>query len=102
MVFRQVGIELLVDSALQDFGNDGYDGDRTEIGRVRRVAGFEDGMDEGVFPGLGDIGLGYARVEQMQEHLTDRVKTRAEHVNADAVLTAGRRAAESKDDSSQL
>ena len=89
MVFGQVGVELLVNSALQDFGDDGYDGYRTEVGRVGWIAGFKDGMNEGVFPGLWDIGLGYAGVEQMQEHPTDRVKTLAEHVNTDAVLTAG-------------
>ena len=48
-----------------------------------------------MFPDLRGIGLDYAGVQQLKEHLTDPLKARMEHVNADAVLAADRRAAES-------
>ena len=62
---------------------------RKEVGWVGWITGFVDRVDEGVFPGFGNVGKGYARVDQMQEHPTNRVETHPKHVNADAVVAAG-------------
>ena len=74
MVLGEVIVELLMDGPLYNFGD--YRNYRywPEVGRVGRIAGFMDGMNEGMFPGLGDIRERDARVDQMQEHRTDRVK----------------------------
>ena len=89
MVFGQVTVELLVDCSLYDFGDDWDNGDGTVVGRVGWIAGFKDRVHQGVFPGQRNIGLGNARVDQIQDDLPDRIKAHAEQVDADAVITAG-------------
>ena len=42
MVFRKISVELLVNSSLYNFGDEGVDGDRTEIGWVGRITGLKD------------------------------------------------------------
>ena len=51
MVVRKVGVELLVDSSLYNSGDDGNNGDRTEVGWVRGITGFQDRVDQRVLPG---------------------------------------------------
>ena len=43
------------------------------------IAGFVDRMNKGVLPGIRNVGLGYAGVDQMQEHHAHRVKAGTEH-----------------------
>ena len=44
-----------MDGPLYNFGDYRNDGYGPEVGWVRRIAGFVNGVNEGVFPGLGDI-----------------------------------------------
>ena len=74
VVLGKVIVELLMDGPLYNFGDYRNDENWPEVGWVRRIAGFVNGVNEGVFPGLGDIRGRYAGVDQMQEHRADRVK----------------------------
>ena len=55
MVLGKVIVKLLVDGPLYNFGDDWDYGNWPEVGWVRRITGFMDRVNEGVFPGLRNI-----------------------------------------------
>ena len=80
-----------MDGPLYNFGDYRNNGNWPEVGWIRGIAGFVNWMNEGVFPGLGDIRQRDAGIDQMQEHRTNRVKRQTDHADTNAVLPAGGR-----------
>ena len=89
MVVGEVVIKLPMNDPLNYFGDDRNERDGSEIGRVRGVTGFEKRLDNGVFPRIGDIGLGYGRVDYVKDDVTDSWETGLQHADAHSVSTAG-------------
>ena len=50
----------------------------------------------GSVPRIGDLGVGQAGVNQMEEHTANCVKRQAKHAHCDPVLTTGRGATHAK------
>ena len=74
MVGGKVVVELALNCPLHYFGKDWDDRNRTVVGRIGRITGLVDGMDEGMLPGfredIGDEG----EVDDMEEDVTDGVE----------------------------
>ena len=51
MVGRKIVIKLSLDYPFYDFRKDRDDRYWTEVGRIRWISGFEDGMDKRMLPG---------------------------------------------------
>ena len=65
MVGREVVVELSFNHTLHDFGYDGDNGYRSEVGGVRWVAVFEDRMNKGMFPGARIVRVDQAGVDDV-------------------------------------
>ena len=97
MVVGEVVIELPMHDSLDYFGDDGNERDRSKVGWVRGISGLEDGMDYGVFPRIGNVGQGYAGVDNVKDDTTDSWETGLHHADAHAIGAAGGRAPHAED-----
>ena len=55
VVGREVIVKLTLNRPLYYFGDDRKDGYRTVVGWICRISGFVDRMDNGMFPGVGNV-----------------------------------------------
>ena len=90
MVARHVGVQLLLGNFLYKFGEGGDDGDRAIVGWIRRIAGFVDGVDDGVLPGRGNFTGSETGVDKVKEDVTNGIETKPKDPDADTVGAGGR------------
>ena len=81
MVARKIVIKLPLHESFYYFGKDWDNGDGSEVGRIGRISCFVYRMDDGMFPGIGKIGICQAGVNDVEKDVADRIKTGLGHPN---------------------
>ena len=89
MVIGHVGVQLPLDSLLDQFskGRDNRDG--SIVGWIGGIAGFVDGMNDRVFPGSGKFTRCETGVDDLEKDMTNGAKTELKNPDADTIRTTG-------------
>ena len=90
VIVGHVGVQLLLGNFLDYLGEGGNNGDGTEVGGIRGITGFVDGVDDGVFPGVGKFTGCETGVEDEEKDVADGIKTKFQDPDANTVRASGR------------
>ena len=80
VVVGEVVVKLALYNTFNYLGYDGDDGYGSEVGRIGRISGFVDRIDERVFPLFGNVALSEARVNNAMQDRADHRKAHLDHI----------------------
>ena len=89
MVAGHVGIQLLLSNFFYKFGEGRDNRDGAIVRWIGRIASFVDGVDDGVFPGRGEVTGSETGVNEEKQEVTNGVEAKPKDPDANTVGAGG-------------